>query len=161
MSKLVILVLYFSMLCGCAANGPIYEDAKIYAEKSGIVYVYREDVFSGRAIRPGIIVDGKEYPMLAAGGYMAFVLPKGMHTIKLLLSDRYSGDTSLNIELEEGESAYIKLQTFVESAGYKTSKRVFVLNKVKPDSAKNEIIKCKKIDIDNGERFSKSYITDN
>lgn len=139
------------LVSGCGATGPQYTALQPSRPTAGILYVYRPASFVNGAISPGISVDGKEYAALPSGGYMAFELEKGYHTVDLVLSGRYSGDSSMSVEVLPQVATYLRLDT---SIGEK--KRLFSLNNTFSPTADAEIRACMYQD-PNGPRFSKSY----
>jgi hypothetical protein len=125
----------------------------------GVVLVYRPRQFTNSMIKPGITVDKREYPALPAGKFLVLVLSEGEHEFDLILSDKYDGTAAKKVSVVAGEKSYVRLDTSFEQAGNRAT-RLFKLSPVTMEEAVPQIVKCKKIDLENGKRYRNGLISD-
>jgi hypothetical protein len=151
-----IAVLIALTLGACAATGPVFSPVQGVPEDHGVVYVYRLDHFANKVIRPGITVDGQEYPALPAGGYIPFLLKEGEHAFDLVLKD-YEGTATVKTTVTKGSESFLRLETFNQGDS-QTLTRVFRLVPVPAAYAVPEVKECKLIDPKTGKRYSKSLL---
>ena len=154
------LLLVFCMLAE-AKQPASTAQALVIPTGHGVVYVYRPRQFTNALIKPGIVVDGREYPMLPTGKFLKFVLPEGDHLFDLKMSDTYHGSAAGRLRVLSGEIYYVRLDTSIEDIDYKTSQRLFSFDPVATTEAVPQIAKCKAIDLEKGKFYKKSSFSDN
>jgi hypothetical protein len=147
-------------LTGCAVTGPSFTAIEHIAAGQGVVYVYRPDLFVNKGIKPGISVDGQEYAALPAGGYMPFSLNEGIHHFGVILSKNYSGNAGATMLVTAGAKSFLRLDTFIEGAGYQRIRRVFRLTPVSDQVGDSEIKSSTLVDPNSGNLFSSSIFFD-
>ena len=157
----VALLLILSISTASAGEVPSSHQVSDIPAGHGIVYLYRPKQFANKMIKPGIIVDRREYPMLPGGKFLRFVLSEGAHVFALKLSDTYEGDAAGQIQVVAGATTYLRLDTSNQDIDDRTFKRVFRFKTVLADEGVSQIVECKMIDLEKGKRYRKSFIMDN
>ncbi len=107
MKKPVLLIILTSLLLSiaCAATGPVFKP-EIVSNNTGIVYIYRPDVFCLSARSVDINVDQRQIGMLKNGGYLWVRLPPGPHLISTKGVENL--EVSSVIQVLPGRSHYVK-----------------------------------------------------
>jgi hypothetical protein len=134
----------------------VFSPVRDVPEDHGVVYVYRLDQLANKVIRPGITVDGQEYPALPAGGYMPLQLKEGEHVFDLVLKD-YEGTATVKTTVTKGSESFLRLETAYQRDS-QTVTRAFRLVPIPADYAAAEVKDCKLVDPKTGKRYSKSLL---
>ncbi|MDK2124484.1 hypothetical protein [Parachitinimonas caeni] len=158
--KLKSILLWLAValwLAGCAASGPAFSILKTSSPNSGALYIYRPQIMANVLISPGIKLDGTEYATLQNGGYMAFEVAAGVHTVEMVLSKRYKheGD-GLKVYVPERGDVFVRLTT-----QNTLNQRRFLLDLPGFEVGSTEIAACKQVDPMSGNKHSPNFLIDN
>jgi hypothetical protein len=148
----------FALLTAVAAASTAAFAQDGASESESSVTVFRERSMINVLIKPGVVIDGKEYATLPSGGCMTVPLGPGAHTIDLKLSDRYQGQAARTVEVGAHSSAYARVSTRNEQVDYRTTRRVFQIDQTDEATFIASMPTCKPIDPENGKRFKKSHV---
>lgn len=128
---------------------------------SATVHISRPKVFVNGGIKPGIVIDGVDYPVLPNGACMSIPVPPGAHTLSLKLSDRYTGADAVAFTVEAGETVHAEVVTGMKPEGRTGFRRVFGM-RLLASAAEREAIACETIiDPFEGKRHRKSIWFEN
>lgn len=107
------------LLSACSATGPLFSAAPAPAAADALVYVYRPEAPFYGGIKSHFYVDGAKVASLSKGGYSAFYLPVGSHTMKQQWTGMTGASDTLQFgfELKPGETRYYRLSIGLESFG--------------------------------------------
>lgn len=108
------------LLAGCAATGNEWQPATNMQPGHGMVYVYRPlGDFLGRGEAPYVQIGTGLPRQLRAGGYVAFEVPQGIHTVRAFQNMLFVPTIPFFIEVEvsEGRSSYIRLDQRISKLG--------------------------------------------
>ncbi|WP_444908126.1 DUF2846 domain-containing protein [Microbulbifer sp. SSSA008] len=109
MYKSLLISVFLSVtLSGCSASGPMYTEYKRLNSDTGVLYLYRESSLVNMAVGPKVYIDGGGGQILKNGGYLAYELSPGKHTI-IVGDDSFGFDNKvMEVDLKQGENLYIK-----------------------------------------------------
>lgn len=113
------------------------------------------------AIKPGILIDGEEYPALPNGACMAIPLPPGAHTLNLKLSNRYTEAEPKAFTIAAGETIHAQVVADTAPAEDDGFYRVFSIRTIDKPATDNPIACTRMIDPQTGRKHRKSVWTDN
>ncbi|WP_086932925.1 DUF2846 domain-containing protein [Agarilytica rhodophyticola] len=75
------LFFFITMLIGCTATGPAFEQVAEPQNEKAIAYFFRQAAFYGSGSCPDLIIDQKKMGCLKNGGFFEVELEPGEHTI--------------------------------------------------------------------------------
>ena len=83
LTRRTLLALTIALLTGCAAQGDAFAPIPNPADGNGVIYVYRPlGKVLGRGEDPYVQLGTGLPRRLRAGGYIAFEVPEGIHTVR-------------------------------------------------------------------------------
>lgn len=129
--------------------------------RTGTLHISRPKYFINGGIKPGIVIDGEEYPVLPNGACMTIDLPPGAHTIALKLSNRYTSMEPRSFNVDAGGKAYARVSTLIDKVDDDMFHRLFTIDIAETPTPGNEIACTRQIDPKSGKRHRKSAWTDN
>lgn len=108
--KAVTMAILFSMLCACASapSGPQFSSLKEPSPGKARIYIYRPDVYYGKAITYSVLLNKKKISDIGNLGFFTIELDPGKYTIE---PDTQSIDNSLDIILVENSVTFLRLKT--------------------------------------------------
>lgn len=118
MKRHALCVLFSLLLAACTATGPKFTDAPAVDGKAR-VYIYR--VHQGWAYKgatSSFYIDGKNAIDLQTGGYSFIYLSPGRHEISQkwpAYVDPFSATTKLSLEVQAGETRYVRFSVAAPS----------------------------------------------
>ena len=122
--KFSALLIACALLGGCSSPGH-FEPTPIAQPGDAIVYLYRPAASNPGAkplllSYPEVMVDDKSYGVLKYSSYLAIELPPGKHEFRLTGLTKNSKwepkDVNYSIELQAGETAYLKFRVEFNTA---------------------------------------------
>ena len=129
--------------------------------QTGTLHISRPKYFINGGIKPGVVIDGEEYPALPNGACMTVELASGAHTISLKFSDRYSEAAPQSFTLDAGGKAYAQVMTQIDKVDDSTFNRLFSVTMIEPPASGTEITCHKQIDPKSGKKHRKSIWMNN
>lgn len=100
----ILSVLFFSFLSGCAAKGPAFSKIDNLSSDKGLVYVYRVPSIKGAAISYDIKVGENVITTLKNGGYFPYQTNPG----EIEFSAATEAKSAITLDVEAGQTYYIK-----------------------------------------------------
>jgi hypothetical protein len=131
------------------------------SSQTGTLHISRPKVFVNGAIKPGILIDGEEYPALPNGACMAIPLSPGTHTLNLKLSNRYSEAEPRALTIAAGETTHAQVVADTAPAEYNGFYRIFSIRTIDKPATADAIPCTRMIDPQTGKKHRKSVWTDN
>jgi hypothetical protein len=159
--KHVYLIAVMLVISACSATGLVYKNIDAPSDGKSALYIYRPPVFQNSVISPGIILDGQELLLMKNGGYTYIQIEEGQHTLNVLLSEKYKGNSEIIFSTKANAKTFIKLKTYNHSVDNNTFKRVFQLEETSENEAIVEISKCVYLDPKSSKKFKKSIFINN
>lgn len=153
---MLAIALFLLPLSLPAADGAGEEDSR-----NASLHISRPKHFINGGIKPGIVIDGEEYPALPNGACMTIDLIPGAHTISLKLSDRYTGMALQPFTVEAGGKAYAEVLTHMDKVDDSAFKRLFYVRLIEQPTSGGDIACSRQIDPRSGKKHRKSSWTDN
>lgn len=155
------LIVVIFVVSACSATGPVYKNIDAPNDGKSALYIYRQQEFQNSVISPGIILDGKELLLMKNGGYTYVLIDEGQHTLNVLLSEKYEGDSELIFVTKANSKIFFKLKTYNQTVDNNKFKRVFLLEETPNNVAVREISKCVYLDPNSSKKFKKSIFISN
>ena len=135
---------------------PAADGASEQGGQTSTLHISRPKYFINGGIKPGIVIDGEEYPALPNGACMTIELTPGTHALSLKFSDRYNEAAPRPFTLEAGGKAYAQVVTGMEDVDEYTFRRLFSVTMVEPPPHGTEIACSRQIDPKDGKKHRKS-----
>lgn len=129
--------------------------------QTGTLHISRPKYFINGGIKPGIVIDGEEYPALPNGACMTVELAPGAHTIALKLSDRYTDVEPRPFNVDAGGRTHAQVVTLVKKVDDDAFHRIFFIDIMETPPPDKQIACTRQIDPTKGKRHRKSVWTDN
>lgn len=119
LTRRTLLALTAALVTGCAASGSSFAP-KAPAEGKGVIYVYRPlGEVLGRGEDPYVQLGTGLPRRLRAGGYMAFEVPEGVHTVRAFQNMLFLPTIPffVSVEVPAGRASYLRLDQQVTKLG--------------------------------------------
>ncbi len=107
-SLALIAVALFLTACASAPSGDQFSGVGAAKEDKALVYIYRPDVYYGKATTYPVLLDENKIADIANRGFFSIELDPGTYSIR---PDTPSIDHDLSVEVEAGEITYLRLTT--------------------------------------------------
>ncbi len=119
LTRRTLLALTTALLTGCAASGDGFSPLAP-ADGKGVIYVYRPlGKVLGRGEDPYVQLGTGLPRRLRAGGYIAFEVPEGMHTVRAFQNMLFLPTIPffVTVEVPAGRASYLRLDQQVTKLG--------------------------------------------
>ncbi len=135
------LVLLFAVLfmTACSNKESTFVAAPQDADKGSVVYIYRPSSTTNFMMSPKVVIDDNEKFKIGSGDYRYVYLQTGEHRLGLNPTDQYITDDAVTINVEAGESYYLRVNTSLKFEPEKMNTRKFWFDVVAEKEALTEI----------------------
>ena len=130
------------LLAGCVTAVATFKPEPTSATDA-TVYIYRPDTLANILVTPPVIMDGTAVFSIRNNLYHTLHLPPGQHRIKLDLADRYLGDHETTIDVANGLSYFLRIDTSLRHTQNRPYDRRFDIRPIAESEALTEIARCK------------------
>jgi hypothetical protein len=131
------------LLSACAHHGATFSPAVIADDTRALVYVYRPEQFSNAVLSPTVLVDGEAVFNTENGAYAYLYLVPGVHRFVLEDEQHITGNDVVELKLESGQHAYLRIDTALKFETGRPYTRRFDIVHVDEHTALNEISNCR------------------
>ena len=135
----ITLLLAVLMSAACSNKASTFVAAPLDADKGSIVYIYRPSSSTNFMMSPKVVIDDSEKFNIGSGDYRYVYLQTGQHTVGLNPTDQYITDAALMINVEAGQSYYLRVKTSLKFEAEKMNTRKFWIDVVADKEALAEI----------------------
>ena len=135
----ITLLLAVLMFAACSNKASTFVTAPLDADKGSIVYIYRPSSSTNFMMSPKVVIDDSEKFNIGSGDYRYVYLQAGQHTVGLNPTDQYITEAALTINVEAGQSYYLRVQTSLKFEADKMNTRKFWIDTVAEEEALAEI----------------------
>ncbi|NRB40315.1 MAG: DUF2846 domain-containing protein [Pseudomonadales bacterium] len=106
----LIVIMILAVLTGCAAapSGEQFTALKKPSENKSLVYIYRPNVYYGKAITYPVLLNKEKIADIGNRGYFTLNLDPGVYNIR---PDTASIDHDLEVKLDAGKTKFLELYT--------------------------------------------------
>lgn len=139
----MVVALAVMLLSGCAHHGSTFSPAEVADETRALVYIYRPAQFSNAMLSPSVLVDGEAVFSTENGAYAYLYLAAGTHRFILESEQHFTGNDEVELQLENGQHAYLRVDTGLKFETGKPYTRRFGIVHVDEHTALNEITACR------------------
>jgi len=129
------------LLVACTSQPVTFETMQPSAEKGSIVYVYRPLSMANSMVSPKLLLNGKAIFELKNGSYQYNYVPAGKQVFSLDLSDRYTGNKRIALEVKPNNIYFIRATSALGFEMNKPYTRSFNLGSVDSSAALHELSK--------------------
>ena len=137
--KLVGMLLLIISVVSCVTKKSSLVEVKVENETDSIVYIYRPYSTSNIVISPDVLMDGEKQAEIENNKYLYLVVPQGEHTVELDLTQRYTGQQQLTLNIEKGKAIYIRVNTSMKFQKNKLYDRSFSFEVIEKEAARLEM----------------------
>jgi len=130
-------------LCGCVNNGAAFSPAEAAHDGRALVYIYRPAQLANAMLSPSVVIDGKAVFDSRSGAYTGLYLAAGTHRFVLESEQPLAGNDELSVRLDDGQVAYLRVDTALKVETGKPYTRSFGIVRVDEHTALNEIAHCR------------------
>lgn len=119
LTRRTLLALTAALVTGCAASGSSFAP-KAPSDGNGVIYVYRPlGEIVGRGEDPYVQLGTGLPRRLSAGGYIAFEVPEGVHTVRAFQNMLFLPTIPffVSVEVPAGRASYLRLDQQVTKLG--------------------------------------------
>ena len=135
----ITLSLAVLMLAACSNKASTFVAAPQDAEQGSVVYIYRPSSSTNFMMSPKVVIDDSEKFKIGSGDYRYVYLQTGQHTVGLNPTDQYVTDAAVTINVEAGQSYYLRVKTSLKFETDKMNTRKFWIDVVAEKEALAEI----------------------
>ena len=135
----ITLLLAVLMIAACSNKASTFVAAPQDADQGSIVYIYRPSSSTNFMMSPKVVIDDSEKFKIGSGDYRYVYLPTGQHTVGLNPTDQYITDAAVTINVEAGQSYYLRVKTSLKFEADKMNTRKFWIDAVAEKEALAEI----------------------
>ena len=135
----ITLLLAVLMIAACSNKASTFVAAPLDADQGSIVYIYRPSSSTNFMMSPKVVIDDSEKFNIGSGDYRYVYLPTGKHTVGLNSTDQYITDAAVTINVEAGQSYYLRVKTSLKFEADKMNTRKFWIDVVDEKEALAEI----------------------
>ena len=137
----IIFLAFVLLLAGCASTPAVFNPEPVSAADA-VVYIYRPDTLANTLVSPPLKVDNTALFTVHNDRYYSLRLAPGTHRLQLELAEFYQGEFETSIEVEAGESYFIRVDTTLTFQQNRPYTRRFDLLQIPAAVALNEIGHC-------------------
>ena len=137
--QIITLLLAVLVITACSNKASTFVAAPLDADMGSIVYIYRPSSSTNFMMSPKVVIDGNEKFKIESGDYRYVYLQSGKHTVGLNPTDQYITDAALTINVETGQSYYLRVKTSLKFETDKMNTRKFWIDVVDEKGALAEI----------------------
>ena len=135
----IIVVMPVLLATACSHTTSSFVAAPEDADGGSVVYIYRPSSPSNFMFSPRLIIDDQERFKIGNGDYRYVYLQAGEHTLGLNATNQYSSGQAITLEVEPGQSHYIRINTSLTFEAEKMNTRKFWIEVVDESAALSEI----------------------
>jgi len=135
----ITLLLAVLIIAACSNKASTFVAAPPDAEQGSIVYIYRPSSSTNFMMSPKVVIDDNEKFKIESGDYRYVYLQTGQHTVGLNPTDQYITDAAVTINVEAGQSYYLRVKTSLKFEAEKMNTRKFWIDVVADKEALAEI----------------------
>jgi len=129
----------FLFLVACASQPVAFEPLQPRADHSSIVYVYRLSSLANSMLSPKLLLNGQAVFELKNDSYQYNRVASGEHVFKLDLGERYTGNKKITLNVQPGNTYFIRATSTLRFEMNKPYMRSFDLQLVEPSVALHEL----------------------
>ncbi|RDH84983.1 MAG: hypothetical protein DIZ80_05835 [endosymbiont of Galathealinum brachiosum] len=137
--KIITIFIAIISAVSCTKKTANFVEFSPVKESESVLYIYRPYSMSNIVITPDVLIDGKKQAEIENNKYIYLNLPQGEHNIELDLTERYAGQQSLILNIEEGKVIYLRVNTSMKFQMNKPYDRSFSIEEINKETARLEI----------------------
>jgi len=126
----ITLMLAVLMFAACSNKASTFVAAPQDADKGSIIYVYRPSSSTNFMMSPQVVIDDSEKFKIGSGNYRYVYLQTGQHTVGLNPTDQYITEAAVTINVEAGQSYFLRVKTSLKFETDKMNTRKFWIDVV-------------------------------
>jgi hypothetical protein len=123
----------------CSNRASTFVAAPEDADRGSVVYIYRPSSTTNFMMSPKVIIDGNEKFQIGSGEYRYVYLKAGDHVIGLNPTDQYFTDPAISLNVQSGNSYYLRVSTSLKFVPDSMNTRRFWMEVVDDTDALSEI----------------------
>lgn len=127
------------LVAACSNRASTFVAAPEAGGNDAVVYLYRPAASANFMMSPRVVIDEQEKFAIANGDYRYVYLDHGDHVVSLAATDRYQAGAPLVLNVEAGNSYYLRVSTALKFEPDKMNTRRFWLDVVDEQQALIEI----------------------
>ena len=133
-------------ISSCSKKPSNFVEAKPENKTDSVLYIYRPHSMSNIMISPDVLIDGEKKVEIKNKSYFYMLIPQAKHSVKLGLTERFTGVQQLELNVEQGETVYLRVNTSLKFEMNKPYSRSFSIESVDKEQALDEIKKTRYAD---------------
>ena len=134
-----LLLIAAVLMAACSNRAPTFVAAQAPDSGDAIVYLYRPASSANFMMSPRVVINGDEAFVIANGDYRYVYLQGGEHVFGLMSTDRYGTGVPVTLNVEAGESYYLRVNTELKFEARTMNTRNFWLDSVDQKQALTEL----------------------
>jgi len=143
MKKIIALMAQAALaiiLASCAAKKGTFDEVVLSPGQNSAVYIYRPYSMSNILVSPTMLIDGKQKFKIDNNSYRYMILDhQGEHVFEIKVAERYSGVHQLSLNIEQGETIFLRVSTLLKFAEKQSYRRSFTIEQIDRKIAIDEI----------------------
>ncbi len=135
-----LLLIAAILMAACSNRASTFVAAPAPDSGNAIIYLYRPASSANFMMSPRLVIDGDEAFAIANGDYRYVYLQGGEHVFGLMGTDRYGTGVPVRLNVEAGESYFLRVNTELKFEAQTMNTRNFWLDSVDQTQALTEIV---------------------